>query len=510
MKPDIETIQQNGAMFHHLNAPLRVGQGSGEKILNPNQRPEKPPMPTTNPQQSSANEYTPPPSKEGIVKNHSGQNSFYAPPPSMPDQSTKAPPKPASSHIESMKSSKQDQQPHPQHPAQSTIQQPVQTIEQNTEYEKYCLLLGLPLEILDRHVLTALKTQNIETPLECDWVEEGVIKYLRLRFTSEKTVKDLILMEFNVGPTPEDLIYPVMVLPWIRDMKINDLLTYHQVQVESSIAVDSLFLQLFYSPYGPLIDVIDMKPYTHVLIFAKQPHAQYVTDIPQICLQKGNIEVVMKHSPVDYCYPLVRKNLQSHLKTIVTNYMKKIEKQHPELEEVKELPLPQLQQQQQQQLSVPSQQHPQQSAALPQQKQLVAPQLQQPVAPQQQQPAVPQQQQQPVAFLQQQQPLPSEQPPTLLQQQPAQLIQQPRSGVPLPQQQPQVVYVSSPQKMYGEYPENKGYIKKGKLTIQISFIMRLGYIKDQQYDNGVNAGYYKNPRFNEDGKIVLRTTTHYL
>lgn len=321
-----ETTTSNKPTYPY-NAAAWKSQGPAEKPAMPGQRPEKPPIPTTG--QPGSNEYATPPSKDNMGK---GYNSglFHAPPPGYPDPKNQ----PTALALSPKESSKGNP---PQHPPPQATKSQSETIviEDITDYDNYCIIVGIPSELTDRQVLASLKAQDIEQPVEYEWGEDGVTQYFRLGFKSDKAVKELILREINVGPTVDDIIYPVAVLPLMKDKKISDLLVYHLVQVESSIPVDSLFLHLFYSPYGPVADVVDMKPSKHVIIFTKQPHAQHVLSIPQISLQKNNIEVVMKHSMVDSYYPLVRKNLQSHLQTLATQYMnamKPILLSSPELE----------------------------------------------------------------------------------------------------------------------------------------------------------------------------------
>lgn len=278
------------------------GQQSNEKISTPGPRPEKPEPPAG---QLVGGDYAAQ-FKEASGKIFTPSPPFYMPPPNFPDPNLK-PTLGASSNAPSKEAAKG------------------QTVEPILDYDNYCLFLGVPSELTEHQIFESLKSQGIEQPLKFEWVEESVTQYLRLGFKSDKTVKELILKEINVGPTVDDLIYPVLILPWLKDKKFDELLVYHQVQVESSIPVDSLFLGLFYSPYGPIADVIDMKPSKHVLIFTKQPHAQHVLSIPQISLQKNNIEIVLKHSVVDSCYPLVRKNLVAHQQTLMARYIQSVQ-----------------------------------------------------------------------------------------------------------------------------------------------------------------------------------------
>jgi len=199
-----------------------------------------------------------------------------------------------------------------------------QEVDMPLGYENYCCFLGLPLEITERQVIDSLTAQNFEEPIEVTPVEEGVVRYLKVGFKSDQTVRDLISKDVYVGPTSETLIYPILVLPCIKDKKIDELLVHHQVQVDSSIPLDALFLGLFYDPYGMMVDCIDMKPTEHVLIFSKQRYAEKVLAIPNISLQKDDIEVVMQHHFVENCYPLLRKNLESHLQSLLSRYIKDV------------------------------------------------------------------------------------------------------------------------------------------------------------------------------------------
>ena len=309
-KASTENVPATGQMFQY--APGRPGQPSSEKPLMPGQRPEKPGPPLGQPTDYPAL------AKDNVGKAVNPSPPSYLPPHNFPDPNLKTLAT-TGSNVPPKESGKG------QPPSQVMPAAGVVDVEPILDYDNYCLFMGVPSELTEQQIFEALKFQGIELPIKWEWVDESVTQYLRLGFKSDKTVKELILKEINVGPTLEDLIYPVLILPWLKDKTIDDLLVYHQVQVESSIPVDSLFLDLFYSPYGPIADVIDMKPSKHVLIFTKQPHAQYVLSIPQISLQKNNIEIVMKHAVVDNCYPLVRKNLEAHQITLMTRYIQSIQ-----------------------------------------------------------------------------------------------------------------------------------------------------------------------------------------
>lgn len=288
LKASIASVLASDQTFQYT--PGRSGQSSAEKPMLMNQRPERPGppsgLPPSNPQDS----------------NLKTQLTILSSNPPL-KEAGKGQPQP---------------QPAPVIATTAVSAEPI------IDYDNHCLFLGVPSELTDQQVCEALKVQGIEQPIKCEWIDDNVTQYLKLGFKSDKTVKELILRDITVGPTMDDLIYPVLVLPWLKDKKLDDLLVYHQVQIESSIPVDSLFLDLFYSPYGPVADVIDMKPSKHVLIFTKQPHAQHVLSIPQISLQKNNIEIVMKHTITDSCYPLVRKNLEAHQQTLMTRYIKNV------------------------------------------------------------------------------------------------------------------------------------------------------------------------------------------
>jgi len=221
--------------------------------------------------------------------------------------------------------------PPPQMPQNLQGQPPIQQVEKavvkgepSFELANYCCVLGIPREISNEQVVSSLVEQKIEAPVKIELCKDGVIEYLKLCFSSDKTVKDLILQDTNVGITVDSLIYPILVLPCIKDKKITDLLVYHQVQLESSLALDGLFLNMFYNTYGPIVDVIDIKPTKHVIVFSQQLHAAQVLDNSTISLQKGDHNVILRACLVDECYPVLRKNLEANMITVMMVYLKSI------------------------------------------------------------------------------------------------------------------------------------------------------------------------------------------
>ena len=202
--------------------------------------------------------------------------------------------------------------------------------DKKIEYDNYCLLLGIPEELTEEDVSMSLRAQELEVPVQYEWKNEGPTVYLKAYFKSVKAARDLIIRKFNIGVSSDNMIYPIMTIPWLEDKTVSDMLLYHQVQVDSSISVDSFFLYLFYVTYGEIIDIVEVTPLQHVIIFAKQPHTQQVLNIPQISIPQANIDVIIKHSRLEKSAPIKRKSVKNH---IIEGVMQR-------MNEIKSTPIP--------------------------------------------------------------------------------------------------------------------------------------------------------------------------
>lgn len=298
----------------------------------------------------------------------------------------------------------------------------ISTADKKTNsFENCCLLLGIPKEVNENQVLASIKDHGLEAPHECHWKDEGEIQYLKAFFNTPKESLELILKDLKIVVASTNSAYPVMILPLMDKMSIADMLKYHEVQVDSSLPLDSISLYLYYIHYGDIIDIIELSPTRHIITFAKQPKTLQLLNIPEITIIHANMPVKMKHlAVVESCYPITRKSLKTHIITGVRQRMEQINSVNPYM-----------QQQQQQQQAKPNEIKPQiQSPAKPiiqtqpQQIPTIMPQVNmQPPQPMNMQPPIGQMQLQPPI----QQPLhPQTQSPELQQQQQQQQQQNPK------------------------------------------------------------------------------------
>ena len=300
----------------------------------------------------------------------------------------------------------QPQQPKPSSAAIST------TDKKTSSFENCCLLLGIPKEVNENQVLASIKDHGLEPPHECHWKDEGEIQYLRAYFNTPKESLELILKDLKIVVPSTNSAYPVMILPLMDKMSIADMLKYHEVQVDSSMPVDSISLYLYYIHYGDIIDIIELSQTRHIITFAKQPKTLQLLNIPEITLIHANMPVKMRHSAVvESCYPIVRKSLKTHIITGVKQRMDQISSVNPYMQQQQQANLnqkpneikPQIQspkpiiQTQPQQIPMPQVniQPPQQMGLQPPMGQMpLQPPIQQPLHPQTQSPELQQQQQQ--------------------------------------------------------------------------------------------------------------------
>ena len=218
----------------------------------------------------------------------------------------------------------QIQQPQPQiQPPVSSI--PMKRANSNTAQQKefhynWCLLLGIPKEFTEQDVMNSMRSQGLEPPQSYEWVDEGPIQYLKAYFNPAIHAFNLIIQDFKVGYNPQNLIYPVMILPWAETMPVSYTLPQHQIRVESAADVETAFLYQWYKGYGDIVDIIEVSPRVHIIIFTKQPKASAVLQMERTVLKTPNGESIpVNHLRADVQYPVFRKNVRYTLEGIKLN-----------------------------------------------------------------------------------------------------------------------------------------------------------------------------------------------
>ena len=205
----------------------------------------------------------------------------------------------------------------------------------------WCLLLGVPEEFTEKEVCLSLKAQGLQVPESFEWKEESQINYLKVYFEDPNKALDLILRDIKIGFNPESLVYPIMVLPYMEEMTMTDMLKYHEVQVDSSVDIDTLSLYIHYIKFGDILDILEISPKKHIIIFTKQPKALNVIQMSPISLPQAqlNQEVILTHTMVDRCYSATRKSVNYSLEGLrlkMNNFPLNIPQQFKE--EVKKIP----------------------------------------------------------------------------------------------------------------------------------------------------------------------------
>ncbi len=217
----------------------------------------------------------------------------------------------------------------PQQPqiVQPQIQTPVMkransnTAAQQKEFHyNWCLLLGIPKEFTEQDVMNSMRSQGLEPPQSFEWVDEGPIQYLKAYFNPTIHAFNLIIQDFKVGYNAQNLIYPVLILPWAENLPVSYTLPQHQIRVESAADVDNAFLYQWYKGYGDIVDIVECSPRVHIIIFTKQPKASAVLQMERTVLKNQNGESIpVTHLRADAQYPVTRKNVRYTLEGLKLN-----------------------------------------------------------------------------------------------------------------------------------------------------------------------------------------------
>jgi len=193
------------------------------------------------------------------------------------------------------------------------------TAQQKEFHYNWCLLLGIPKEFSEQDVMNSMRAQGLEPPQSFEWVDEGPIQYLKAYFSPTIHAFNLIISDFKVGYS-QNMIYPVMILPWAETMPVSYTLPQHQIKVESSIDVDNTLLYQHYRSYGDIVDILEVNPRTHILIFTKQPKASAVLQMERSMIKNQNGDsIYVNHFRADAQYPVLRKNLRFTLEGLKLN-----------------------------------------------------------------------------------------------------------------------------------------------------------------------------------------------
>jgi hypothetical protein len=179
-------------------------------------------------------------------------------------------------------------------------------------------LVGIPLELNERDIYNAIEFAGLEKPVSHEWKNSGDISYLKIEF-AKKEIADILLMNaLRVGPAPG---FPVIILPWLEDKSVAEMLLHHQVDIECSQPITKLQLcQSFNAVGSEFIEAISDEPISKkfMAIFLKQPHARNY-------LHKGTFTVepfTFKFLPAEKPISIVRKSFRNSLFTELDNARK--------------------------------------------------------------------------------------------------------------------------------------------------------------------------------------------
>lgn len=120
----------------------------------------------------------------------------------------------------------------------------------------------------------------------------------------------------RVGPAPG---YPVIILPWLKDKTVNEMIQHHLAEVECSQPISKVILCQAFGPFE-ILDLISEEEISSkfLAVFVKQPHARSL-------LQQGQYiaePYTFKLSQLDKPACIVRKSYRNTLVNEMENWKK--------------------------------------------------------------------------------------------------------------------------------------------------------------------------------------------
>lgn len=134
--------------------------------------------------------------------------------------------------------------------------------------DRICLLLGIPQQYDINDVVSAIKQMNsdiektvksteeliqysIDLPSEFYWEKNLDMDYLKIVFSNMKSAENLIVNSLKINQNS------VIVLPYLLDKPLIDLLEFHEMKVHTIPKVDEFFIYHNFSIYGDIVNIVD-------------------------------------------------------------------------------------------------------------------------------------------------------------------------------------------------------------------------------------------------------------
>lgn len=157
----------------------------------------------------------------------------------------------------------------------------------------------------------------INTPSEVFWEDNGNINYLKLIFPNVKSAENLILNSLKIYHNS------VIVLPFIPDKPLLQLLDHHEVKVISNMKVNERMIFQNFVNYGEIVNIIELSSHEnnseYVVIFSN--HRSKHTLSPPCSLQiDGHDPIIFNVRNVDEIVPVCRPNIENTLNQRISLY----------------------------------------------------------------------------------------------------------------------------------------------------------------------------------------------
>eukprot|EP01016_Furgasonia_blochmanni_P009948 TRINITY_DN1416_c0_g1_i19.p1 TRINITY_DN1416_c0_g1~~TRINITY_DN1416_c0_g1_i19.p1 ORF type:complete len:493 (-),score=70.28 TRINITY_DN1416_c0_g1_i19:252-1730(-) len=199
------------------------------------------------------------------------------------------------------------------------------TLERNfpgsTATTNMCLFIGVPLEYSLNELINTLKqTRDIEDPISAEVMRSGEIEYFKMEFPPDR-VKTLLLTSLKIQEQP------IIILPFMFEKDIKEMLKYHQLQVESDRPMDRIGIHLYFSTYGDIAEIVEFSSTSFCIFFAlvksvKTIQSKYREQIPIHFPDNTMIILtIVNFSHDHYANYLVRKPLSKCISRCVKNKM---------------------------------------------------------------------------------------------------------------------------------------------------------------------------------------------
>ncbi len=170
------------------------------------------------------------------------------------------------------------------------------------------------MELNERDIYTALEFGSYEKPVSHEWLTEGSISYLRIEFSNKEVTDNVIMQGLKVGPAPG---LPVIILPWLPDKKVSEMLLHHQVDIECSQPISKSHLSQAFNPFE-FIELISDEPISSkfLAVFVRQPHARNMLSKITHIVEPFTFKCTQAEKPIN----IIRKSYKNSLISEIENW----------------------------------------------------------------------------------------------------------------------------------------------------------------------------------------------